>query len=146
MKASRLMLQEDSSSEGGGDASRGHTVVCPRDEVSRGEIPEVTPVSGEETLEGEKLRTAEVRSTPVVPRRASKEDKGKAVSIEDLPQRQTEVLPLLQYLDWKREKYAEGIFTESYVEVIRSRTRAKVAAAAEVAAKERRSQLTEAKY
>ncbi|OAE24821.1 hypothetical protein AXG93_1988s1260 [Marchantia polymorpha subsp. ruderalis] len=57
-----------------------------------------------------------------------------------------QVLPLLQYLDRKREKYAEGRTNESYVEIVRNQTRMKVAVAAEVAAKERRSQPTEAKY
>ncbi|OAE31002.1 hypothetical protein AXG93_1502s1020 [Marchantia polymorpha subsp. ruderalis] len=57
-----------------------------------------------------------------------------------------QVLPLLQYLDRKREKYAEASTTESYVEIIRNRKRIKVAAAAEVAAKERKSHPTEARY
>ncbi|OAE18943.1 hypothetical protein AXG93_1976s1500 [Marchantia polymorpha subsp. ruderalis] len=57
-----------------------------------------------------------------------------------------QVLPLLQYLDRKREKYAKGSTIKSYVEVVCSRTRAKVAVTAEVAAKKRRSQLTESKY
>lgn len=48
-----------------------------------------------------------------------------------------QVLPLLQYLDRKREKYAEDRTNQSYVEIVRNRTRIKVAVAvaAEVAAK-----------
>ncbi|OAE27978.1 hypothetical protein AXG93_1062s1100 [Marchantia polymorpha subsp. ruderalis] len=57
-----------------------------------------------------------------------------------------QVLPLLQYLDRKREKYAEGNPSESYVEIVRNWTRAKRELALEFAAKERRSQSTEAKY
>ncbi|OAE29102.1 hypothetical protein AXG93_3678s1090 [Marchantia polymorpha subsp. ruderalis] len=56
------------------------------------------------------------------------------------------VLPLLQYLNRKWEKYAEGNLSESYVEIVRNRTRVKREVALEVAAKERRSQPTEAKY
>ncbi|OAE28487.1 hypothetical protein AXG93_115s1780 [Marchantia polymorpha subsp. ruderalis] len=56
------------------------------------------------------------------------------------------VLSLLQYLDWKREKYAEVCTNESYEEIVRKRTRTKVAVTAEIAVKERKSQPTEAKY
>ncbi|OAE35114.1 hypothetical protein AXG93_672s1000 [Marchantia polymorpha subsp. ruderalis] len=68
------------------------------------------------------------------------EDVGAA---ESDPQKE---LLLLQYLDRKQEKYAEGRTNESYVEIVRNRTRIKVAVMAEVAAKECRSQPTEAKY
>ncbi|OAE34088.1 hypothetical protein AXG93_2891s1120 [Marchantia polymorpha subsp. ruderalis] len=95
--------------------------------------------------------------------RSSRRDKGKAILIEDVPLRQrdvlvgstwiekprdraAEVLPLLQYLDRKREKYVEGSSNETYVEIVRNRTQIKVELAAEVAAKERSSQPTEAKY
>lgn len=57
-----------------------------------------------------------------------------------------QVLPLLQYLDRKRENYVEGRPNESYVEIVRNQTRIKLELADEVAAKERRSQPTEAKY
>ncbi|OAE25799.1 hypothetical protein AXG93_3912s1050 [Marchantia polymorpha subsp. ruderalis] len=58
----------------------------------------------------------------------------------------TEILLLLQYLDWKREKYAEASITGSYVKIVQNRTKTKVAAATEVAAKECKSQPAEAKY
>lgn len=57
-----------------------------------------------------------------------------------------QVLPLLQYLDQKREKYADARTNESYVDIVRSRTRTKVAVAVQVAAKERKSQPTEVRY
>ncbi|OAE22932.1 hypothetical protein AXG93_2284s1000 [Marchantia polymorpha subsp. ruderalis] len=57
-----------------------------------------------------------------------------------------QVLPLLQYLDRKREKYPEGNPSESYVEIARNQMRVKRELALEVAAKEQRSQPTEAKY
>ncbi|OAE21092.1 hypothetical protein AXG93_3661s1170 [Marchantia polymorpha subsp. ruderalis] len=47
-----------------------------------------------------------------------------------------QVLPLLKYLDQKREKCAEGSPNESYVKIVRNRTQIKVELAAEVAAKE----------
>ncbi|OAE26302.1 hypothetical protein AXG93_3040s1200 [Marchantia polymorpha subsp. ruderalis] len=50
-----------------------------------------------------------------------------------------------KYLDWKREKYADGRTNESYVEIVRNRTRTKVVVAAKVVAKERKSQPTEAR-
>lgn len=43
------------------------------------------------------------------------------------------IIPLLRYLDVKMAKYAELAIADSYVELIRSRTRAKVATSAEVA-------------
>ncbi|OAE21824.1 hypothetical protein AXG93_1855s1050 [Marchantia polymorpha subsp. ruderalis] len=72
-----------------------------------------------------------------------------AKAVEDVAAAESEpqkVLPLLQYLDRKRKKYAEGNPSESYVEIVRNRTRIKQELAVEVAAKERRSQPTEAKY
>lgn len=57
-----------------------------------------------------------------------------------------QVLPLLQYLDQKREKYVEGNPSESFVEIVRNQTQIKRELAVEVAAKERRSEPTEAKY
>lgn len=57
-----------------------------------------------------------------------------------------QVLLLLQYLNWKREKYARATITGSYVEIICNSTRTKVAAASAIAVKERYSQSTEAKY
>ncbi|OAE28699.1 hypothetical protein AXG93_2091s1060 [Marchantia polymorpha subsp. ruderalis] len=41
------------------------------------------------------------------------------------------IIPLLRYLDVKMAKYAELAIADSYVELIRSRTRAKVATSAE---------------
>lgn len=43
------------------------------------------------------------------------------------------IVPLLRYLDGKMAKYAEPKLAGSYVELMRSRTKAKVAAAAKVA-------------
>ncbi|OAE27042.1 hypothetical protein AXG93_3101s1010 [Marchantia polymorpha subsp. ruderalis] len=65
------------------------------------------------------------------------------VAVESEPQK---VLPLLQYLDQKREKYVEGNPSESFVEIVRNQTQIKRELAVEVAAKERRSEPTEAKY
>lgn len=57
-----------------------------------------------------------------------------------------QVLPLLQYLDRKREKYAGATTNGSYVELVRNMTRAKVAATSVATAKEQYNQATEAKY
>ncbi|OAE18878.1 hypothetical protein AXG93_3022s1020 [Marchantia polymorpha subsp. ruderalis] len=56
------------------------------------------------------------------------------------------VLPLLQYLDLKCAKYAGSATNRSYMELVRNRTRAKVAASSAAAAKEQQNQATEAKY
>ncbi|OAE33887.1 hypothetical protein AXG93_3037s1100 [Marchantia polymorpha subsp. ruderalis] len=155
MKAMRLIQEDDSSTESRRAASRGHHV----NEVG----PAMMAARGKEKSVREKPRVIEERSTPVKPQRASKKDNGKAVLIEEVLLRQNEVpsegirmkvprerafevLLLLQYLDRKREKYADGCINESYVEIVRNRTRTKVLVAAEVAAKERKSQPTEASY
>lgn len=57
-----------------------------------------------------------------------------------------QVLPLLQYLDLKCAKYAGSATNRSYMELVRNRTRAKVAASSAAAAKEQQNQATEAKY
>lgn len=57
-----------------------------------------------------------------------------------------QVLPLLQYLNLKRGKYARTIINGSYAELVRNRTRAKVAATSAAVAKERQNQATKTKY
>ncbi|OAE23106.1 hypothetical protein AXG93_2403s1000 [Marchantia polymorpha subsp. ruderalis] len=52
------------------------------------------------------------------------------------PQTFTGIVILKTYLDKKQEKYAEATIPGSYVEIVRNRTRIKVVAAIEVAAKE----------
>ncbi|OAE29496.1 hypothetical protein AXG93_1433s1140 [Marchantia polymorpha subsp. ruderalis] len=61
------------------------------------------------------------------------------VAVESGPQK---VLPLLQYLDRKQKKYADGRTNESYVEIVRNRTRAKVVVTAEVAGVSQQKQST----
>ncbi|OAE25287.1 hypothetical protein AXG93_4620s1000 [Marchantia polymorpha subsp. ruderalis] len=56
------------------------------------------------------------------------------------------VIPLLKYLDTKLGKYAGTTNNGSYVELVRNRTRAKVAATSAAASKERQLQETEVKY
>ncbi|OAE28922.1 hypothetical protein AXG93_1981s1000 [Marchantia polymorpha subsp. ruderalis] len=56
-----------------------------------------------------------------------------------------QVIPLLRYFDSKLEKYA-GTTTRSYVELVRNKTRAKMAATSAEPTKERQLQETEAKY
>lgn len=55
------------------------------------------------------------------------------------------VLPALQFLNRKR-RYADASTNGSYVEIVRNRMRTKIAMASEVAAKERKSQPTKARY
>ncbi|OAE20450.1 hypothetical protein AXG93_383s1000 [Marchantia polymorpha subsp. ruderalis] len=57
-----------------------------------------------------------------------------------------QVLLLLQYLNRKQEKYADASTNVSYVEIVRNQTRTKVVMTAEVAAKECKTQTTEARY
>ncbi|OAE27501.1 hypothetical protein AXG93_4610s1000 [Marchantia polymorpha subsp. ruderalis] len=63
------------------------------------------------------------------------------VALEEVAAKAMEavVVLLLQYLDRKREKYAEGNLSESYVEIVRNRMRVKRELALEVADKEQRS-------
>ncbi|OAE30685.1 hypothetical protein AXG93_3991s1000 [Marchantia polymorpha subsp. ruderalis] len=155
MKFKRLILEEDSSTE-----SRRATL---RERLMQEAGPAERTAKEKEKPMGKKLHIIEERSTPVESPQASQRDKGKAVQIEEVPltrneipverirmkvpqERAAEVLPLLQYLDRKREKYAKGRAYESYVEIVHNRTQIKMAVAVEVAAKERRSQPTEAKY
>ncbi|OAE32880.1 hypothetical protein AXG93_3052s1100 [Marchantia polymorpha subsp. ruderalis] len=85
MKPRRLILEEDSSTESRGVASRGRP--------SRGEAePEATTVREKEAPEGKGPWTLEVRSTPVEPSRATRKDKEKAVLTEEVTPRQNEVL------------------------------------------------------
>ncbi|OAE30501.1 hypothetical protein AXG93_3575s1040 [Marchantia polymorpha subsp. ruderalis] len=57
-------------------------------------------------------------------------DKPKSVGLSAADMLSEQVIPLLRYLDGKLEKYAESSIARSYVELVRSRTRTKVAASA----------------
>ncbi|OAE22615.1 hypothetical protein AXG93_2272s1010 [Marchantia polymorpha subsp. ruderalis] len=61
---------------------------------------------------------------------SAKESKSVGLSAVDMLGKQ--VIPLLKYLDEKMAKYAKPTIAGSYVELVRSKTRAKVATSAEV--------------
>ncbi|OAE22906.1 hypothetical protein AXG93_557s1050 [Marchantia polymorpha subsp. ruderalis] len=113
-----------------------------------------------ESSVGKYLWTSAMSPTPIMPSRATRKEKDTEedlVALEKVAERVIEdvvgetfapqkVLPLLQYFDRKREKYARTTTNGSYVELVHNRTRAKVAATFAVAAKERQIQEKEAKY
>ncbi|OAE32018.1 hypothetical protein AXG93_3733s1000 [Marchantia polymorpha subsp. ruderalis] len=189
MKARRLILEADSSTESRATVSRGRP--------TREAGAEVNTVREKEAPTEKGPRTSEVRLTTVASSRTTRKDKGKDVLIEEVPPTHDEVslagikmktplkriaevlavlsdseedptaleevvaravegaggaecgplkdLPLLQYLNRKQEKYAEATTNGTYVEIVRNRTRTKVAAAFAVVVKECRNQSTEAK-
>lgn len=57
-------------------------------------------------------------------------DKPKSVGLSAADMLSKQVIPLFRYLDGKLEKYAESSIARSYMELVRSRTRTKVAASA----------------
>ncbi|OAE33889.1 hypothetical protein AXG93_3037s1120 [Marchantia polymorpha subsp. ruderalis] len=101
----------------------------------------------------DKVSSADIRmkaplERPVEVLAVSSDTKEDSMAVEKVAERVVEdvVLPLLRYLNPKRGKYAETTTNESYVELVRNRTQAKVAATSVAAAKERQTQETEAKY
>ncbi|OAE32621.1 hypothetical protein AXG93_4293s1010 [Marchantia polymorpha subsp. ruderalis] len=195
MKARRLILEADNSTESRAAASRRRYSPKAGAEMNR--------VRENEASLKENLQTSAVSPTPIVSSRATRKEKGKAIMtdeedlvalkkvvervVEDVveevfapqkvlsPQMSTgtvilepgqdplveetqlqvlsaidllcgQVLLLLQYLNRKRGKYAGTTINVSYVELVRNRTRAKVAATSAAASKESQTPETKAKY
>ncbi|OAE21683.1 hypothetical protein AXG93_4170s1240 [Marchantia polymorpha subsp. ruderalis] len=155
MKARRLILEADNSTESGAALSRGRPIREGRAEANTRREKEASAKMGS--------WTSEVRSTPVAQSQFTRKEKGKAVMTVEVPPRQdevslasimmktplkrtAEVFSLLQYLDRKREKYAKATTNGSYLELVHNRTRTKVIAASVDAVKERQNQSTEAEY
>ncbi|OAE22206.1 hypothetical protein AXG93_1248s1000 [Marchantia polymorpha subsp. ruderalis] len=99
MKAWRLILEEDSSTESRRAALRERHVQ----EVG----PTKRAAKEKEKSVGKKLRVIEERSTPVEPPRASKKDKGKAILFEEDPLRWNEVPVESIQMKVPREQVAE---------------------------------------
>ncbi|OAE22462.1 hypothetical protein AXG93_3348s1200 [Marchantia polymorpha subsp. ruderalis] len=138
MKARRLILEADSSTESSAAASRG------------GFTPEagaeLNMMRKKEAPMQKDLQTSAVSPTPVVSSRATRKEKDKAIMTEEVPPGRDKVLPLVQYLDRKRGKYIGTTTNGSYVELVRNRIRATVAATSAATAKERQTQEIEVKY
>ncbi|OAE23317.1 hypothetical protein AXG93_3390s1020 [Marchantia polymorpha subsp. ruderalis] len=183
MKARRLILEADSSTESRAVASRGRFTVEAEAEMN---------MMREKDASMEKdLWTSAMSPTPVVPSRTTRKEKGKAIMTEEVPpgqdkvplasirmktpfKRLDEVLAMssdneeeLVALKKVVERAVEDVGGEiasvtlvsrqqawevcsctngSCVELVRNRTRAKVAATFTATAKERQDQATEAKY
>ncbi|OAE29114.1 hypothetical protein AXG93_3241s1110 [Marchantia polymorpha subsp. ruderalis] len=133
MKARRLILEEDSGTKRRTAALRERHAVEDVVAAESGPQKVVSPLTSTDTVI---LETSEEPSVD--------ETESLVLGAADLLS--VQVLSLLKYLYRKREKYAESRTNESYVEMVRNRKRIKVAVAAQVAAKERRSQPTEMKY
>ncbi|OAE22084.1 hypothetical protein AXG93_3084s1000 [Marchantia polymorpha subsp. ruderalis] len=108
MKARRLILKEDSSTESRRVAARGRYVREAGSVASTYKEKEV-PV-------GKKPRTTEEQSTPVKPRRASKKDKGKAVLTKEVPPRQDKVPLVGIQMRAPQERAAEVLVVSSDTE------------------------------
>ncbi|OAE31812.1 hypothetical protein AXG93_1838s1220 [Marchantia polymorpha subsp. ruderalis] len=108
MKARRLILEEDSSTESRGAAWRG---CLPREAG-----PEATAFREKEAPAGKKPKTTEVKSTPVEPSWATRKDKGKAVLTEEVPSRQDEVPSAGITMKTYRERTAEVLAVSSDIE------------------------------
>ncbi|OAE31163.1 hypothetical protein AXG93_3617s1020 [Marchantia polymorpha subsp. ruderalis] len=158
MKAKRLILEKYSSTE----SRRAVLRQCLVQEAG----PAERAAKQKEKSVRKKPCIIEERSTPVEPPRASKKDKRKEVLIEKVPLRRTEdpvksirlkvprehaaeVLTMFSDIEEDpmalEEVAAKAVEDVTAAESVRNRTQTKVAVAAEVATKERRSQPTEAK-
>lgn len=83
MKARRLILEADNSTENGAALSRGRPIREGRAEANTRREKEASAKMGS--------RTSEVRSTPVAPSQFTRKEKGKAVMTVEVPLRQDEV-------------------------------------------------------
>ncbi|OAE18260.1 hypothetical protein AXG93_723s1120 [Marchantia polymorpha subsp. ruderalis] len=143
MKARRLILKEESSTETRAAALRG------RPNLEAGlELKEETVVREKEVPAEKDLWTSAVPLVSImmmVPLEkpyevlaVSSDTEEDHLALEKVAERAVEdvVLLLLHYLDRKRDKHAETTNNGSYMELVRNRTRAKVAATSAAVVKE----------